>query len=86
MQFQIDHLEKFRLLFPVTRIKVFEEDMVYYFRNQTTAKYFEAMALKIILDNGLPLVAELSIWEKKGYVFEISMRVAYAPEMELIEM
>lgn len=82
----MNKLELFRHLFPLIRVSVYEDEMIYRFGNQTTAKYFEGLALQIILDNALPLTAELSTWASGGYVREISMVVKYAPEMELIEI
>lgn len=82
----MNHLELFRQLFPLVKVVVFEDEMIYHFKNRTTAKFFEGKALEIILDNGLPLVAQLEIWEVEGYVMDIKMRVAYAPEMEEVEL
>lgn len=82
----MNHLELFRHLFPLVKVRVFEDEMIYHFKNRTTAKYFESLALQIILDNGLPLVARLEIWEVGGYMMDIKIRVAYAPEMEEVEI
>lgn len=80
----ISPLEQFQKLFPVTRLEVFEDELHYRFRSQTTGKYFDDYAQRIIIENKLPIVAELEIWSTRGYVHEISLVVKMAPEEYLI--
>lgn len=81
---QANYFEQFRRLLPATNLQVWEDEMIYYFTNATTAKYFEALALEIILENGFPLVAVSETWASDGIVHQRSMRVTMAPEEELI--
>lgn len=79
-------LEEFLRLFPLTRVNVYDEDLIYRFRNPTTGKYFESLAHRMILDNGLALTAELQTWSSRGCVREISMVVKMAPDIEMVEI
>lgn len=80
----ISPLEQFQRLFPVTRLEAFEGELHYRFKNPITGRYFEDYAQRIIIENKLPVVADLEVWSSGGYVHEISLVVKMAPEEYLV--
>lgn len=79
-----DHLETLRKLLPLIDVYVEETQMRYYFRTEEMAKKYEDLANRLIIDNKLPLVSEVAIWSRNGYVFEVNLVINYAPQMETI--
>ena len=75
-------LESFRKLFPSTRLMQDDTELRYRFRRLKYAQDCEGIARQIILTNRLPLVADLEIWESRGFVHEISLVVKMAPQLE----
>jgi len=45
---------------------------------------YERVALQIILDNGLPLIAHLEEWSSRGIVREIAVVIKMAPEEQKV--
>lgn len=84
------HLETFRRHFPIPIKRVIVTDRMSYILQGTSdaairmAKYCEAKAQKVIIDNRLPLEASVCEWKIKGIVIEISMTIQYVPEMDAI--
>jgi hypothetical protein len=70
----------FLALFPSSRVMVYEDELIYGVSNFQAACWFEAKARRIIMDNALPLVAEMEEWGTRGFVFERTIRVTMAPE------
>jgi len=70
----------FLALFPSTRVRVYEDELIYRVSNFHAACFFEAKAQRIIIENKLPLTAELEEWGDRKCVFERTMRVRPVPE------
>lgn len=76
----ISPLDTFRIHFPGTRIIVLEDELRYRFRLIGPAKVAEKLSQEIILQYGIPVTADLEIWEIGGFVREISLAVKLVPE------
>lgn len=74
----------FLALFPSTRVQVYEDELIYKVSNFQAACWFEAKAQRIILENRLPLTAELGEWGTRGFVFERTIVVKPVLEEYLI--
>jgi hypothetical protein len=71
-------------LFPSTRVQVYDDELVYSVSNFHAAAWFEAKAQRIILENKLPLTAQLEEWGSRGYVFGRFIVVKSVPEESMI--
>lgn len=76
----ISPLDAFRIHFPGTRIIVLEDELRYRFRLLGPAKVAEILSQQIIMKHGIPVTAELEIWNVGGFVREIALVVKLVPE------
>lgn len=74
----------FLALFPSTLVQAYEDELIYRVSDPRAARELEDLAQTIILDNGLPLTAQLEEWGAGGFVFERTIRVKPVPEEHLI--
>lgn len=81
---KIDALDTFRKLLPLSNLVQYDGEIRYRFKREASARHFEQIALDKMLNHGLPLVAEVEVWESGGVVFEVNLVVSMAPEEVLI--
>lgn len=79
---QINSLEIMRKLLPLADVYVEEKEMRYRFKREASARHYEDIANRLIIANGLPLVAEVAIWSHGSIIFEANLIISFAPEME----
>ncbi len=80
-----DALEQFRRKFPFAEVFVEETQMRYNFgRNVAFARRFEAEARALIINQHLPLCADLAIWERKGCVLGVQLIIKIVPVEDLV--
>ena len=76
----ISPFEQFQQLFPDHRLIAYPDELKYRLRSEIVGRAYEDTARGIILEQGLPLTANLEIWRVGGIVREVCLVVKMVPE------
>lgn len=81
---QINPLERFSELSRCWAALGHKDELRYKFTIKECALEYECVALQIILENGLPLVAHLEEWSSRGIVREIAVVIKMVPDEQKV--
>lgn len=79
-------LEEFRKLFPLSNVYVEANQMRYTLpRDIRSGRRWESEAQALIINNHLPLCADLAVWQRKGCILGVQLIIEAVPAEELVE-